>query len=125
MASSEREFLTYIFQRFYPSFVLAFLGLRHPVSDRDKLPVDIFHTRCDSAGDRFLDLPLYETGGKRSESLVQEVVFRVTDRELERVNFDMDVLHLEDRALVLVGGHEVDGSLSPNKTLIRVTYDTH
>ena len=40
------------------------------------------------------------------KGLVQEVVFRVANWELERVDFDVDGLHLEDGALVLVGGHK-------------------
>lgn len=64
-------------------FTLLGLGLSHTVTDANELSVDIFETSSNAVLDRLLDLLLDKTRSERFKSLVQEVVLRVPDRELE------------------------------------------
>jgi hypothetical protein len=53
-------------------------------------------------------LLLDQTGGERLECLVEEVVLRVADRELQRVDLDGDILNVVNRRLVLASRLDVD-----------------
>jgi hypothetical protein len=77
------------------ALALVDLGLGHPVANADELAVNILHASLNGVSDRFLDLLLDETGREGLQRLVQEIVLRVPDRELERVDLDDDVLHFE------------------------------
>lgn len=74
-------------------------GFVHTVAHADELSVDVFHAGGDSVFDGLLDLTLDETGSKRFKSLVEGVVLRVADGELEGVQLHVDILHLEDGAV--------------------------
>jgi len=74
----------------------------------DKLSVNILEPSPDRVLDSFRDLLLDETSGERSERLVEQVVLRVANGELKRVDFDGDVLDVEDGGLVFAGGCEMD-----------------
>lgn len=83
----------------------------HTITDRDRLSIEVLQTDGDIVLHGHLDLLLDEAGGERADKLVENIVLRVTDGELESVNLDIDVLDLEDGGLVFVGGDEVYGSL--------------
>ena len=89
-------------------FALLGLGLSHTVTNADKLSVGIFETSSDAVLDRLLDLLLDETCSERFESLVQEIVLRAPDRELERSDLGANRFNLEHRCMVLGRGHELD-----------------
>ena len=61
--------------------------------------------------DRLLDLAFHKPCGERLQRLIPKVVLRVPDAEFQGINFDMHVVHLEDRRLVLASGHEGHGGL--------------
>ena len=54
-------------------------------------------------------LALDEAGRERLERLVEEVVLRISDRKLERVQLHVHVLDLEHAGLVLLRAREVHG----------------
>lgn len=90
--------------------LFAFLGLSlgHTVTNANKLPVNILETRSDAVLDGLLYLLLDETSGKWLQSLVQEIVLRISDRELERGDLGVHGLDLEHRGVVLRRGHDLD-----------------
>ena len=96
-----------LLQRLRPASILALVRLAHAVAHANKLTIDIFHTSSDRVRDSLLNLPLYEARRERAQSFVKRVMLRVADRELERVNLDMDVLYFENRRAILVGRDEV------------------
>lgn len=98
-------------QDFGARFALGGLRGIHAVSDADKLSVDVLHTCGNGILDCLLNLLLDEAGDERLERLVEEVVLRVSNGELESVNFDVDVLDFEDRRFVLASGDEMDRGL--------------
>lgn len=84
------------------------LGLVHTIANEDELSVNVLQASPDRVLDSFRDLLLDEARGEWAEGLVKEVVLRVADGELEGVDFDGDVLDVEDGGLVFAGGGEVD-----------------
>jgi hypothetical protein len=92
--------------------VLAFggLGLSHTITDADKLSIDVLETSPQRVLDGLLDLPLNETSGERFEGLVEEIMLRVADGELERVNLDVNVVNSEDGRAILLRRHQMDCS---------------
>jgi len=106
-----KEKKTYILQHLSSGYTLSGLGLVHAIANSDELSVDVLETGPQCLFDRLLDLLLDETSSERTEGLVQEVVLRVADGELERINLDVDVVHLEDRRFVLGRCDEMNGGL--------------
>ena len=96
-----KEKKTYILQHLSSGYTLSGLGLVHAIANSDELSVDVLETGPQRLFDRLLDLLLDETSSERTEGLVQEVVLRIADGELERVNLDVDIVHFEDRGFVL------------------------
>ncbi len=90
---------------------LASLHLLRALTHTNELSVNVLKASPDRVAQRLLDLLLHEPVQKRAERLVQNVVLRVADRPLERVDVHVDVLDLEDGGSVLAGGGEVDGAL--------------
>jgi len=58
----------------------------------------------------FLDLFLDESGGERFEGFVYQVMLRIADGGLERVNFDSDAFDLEHGHSSFAGRNEMDGN---------------
>ena len=102
----------YLLQRLHPRRVVACLRLAHALADADELSIKVFEASRDGALQSLLNLLLDETGRERLERLVQHVVLRVADRELEGVDLHVHVLDLEHRRLILVRRREVNGGLS-------------
>ena len=84
------------------------LGLSHAVTNANKLSINIFEPSSDAILDRLLDLSLDETRGERFQSLVQEIMLRVPDGELERSDLGVDGFNLEYRRRVLRRRHKLD-----------------
>jgi hypothetical protein len=97
-------------QHFTATLAIGSLRVRHAIPNADKLSVDVLHTGNNQTLDRFLDLLLHESS-EQFEVFVEKVMFRVADREFESVDFDDDVLDLEDRGLILVRRDEMYGGL--------------
>ena len=98
---------THVLQNLRARLVFGSLGLVHPVANTNELPVDIFETRGDRVCDGLLELFLHETSREWAQGLVQDVVLRVANRELEGSNLDIDVLHLENARAVFVCGDDM------------------
>lgn len=104
---------THVLQHFASTLAFGDLSARHAVPDSHKLSVDVLHAGGDRTAHSLLDLFLDEASSERPESLVQKVVLRVSDGEFESIDFHDNALDFEHGSFVLVGGHEVDGSLQP------------
>ena len=72
------------------------------------MSIHVFETGPYAVFDSLLDLLLDETGGKRLESLVQEIVLRIPDRELERSDLGVNGFNLEYRRVVYGRRDEFD-----------------
>ena len=103
--------------------VLARLCLVHSVPNPHELPVNVLQRCAHGIRDRSLQLLLDQPRGEWPERLVQQIVFRVTDSELERVDLDLHVLDPEHARLVFPGGRDVgsDRQAVPTKQNIRET----
>jgi hypothetical protein len=104
---------THVLQHLASTLAFGDFSARHTVPDPYKLSVDVLHAGGDSTTNGLLDLFLDEASSERPESLVQKVVLRVSDGESESIDFHDNALDFEHGSFVLVGGHEVDGSLQP------------
>jgi len=49
-----------------------------------------------------LDLSLNKASCEWSEGLVQEIMLRISNSKFERVDFDMNVLHSENRGAIML-----------------------
>lgn len=101
--------MTYVSEDLSARRLVAILRLRHTITNTDELSINVFETGADSVLNSLLDLLLDETSGEGADGLVKKLVLRVTDRELEGINLDIDILDVEDGGLVLLSGGEVDG----------------
>lgn len=93
---------TYILEDLPAARAVGRFGTFHAIANGHELTIDVFHSGSNGIPDNLLNLPLDEASSERLESLVQEVMFRVTDRELQTVDFDDNFLDLEDGRLILV-----------------------
>jgi hypothetical protein len=62
-----------------------------------------FESSTDTILNSLGNLTLDEASGKRAESLVEDIVARVADRELESINLDMYILDTEQALLRRLG----------------------
>lgn len=74
------------------------LRFLHTVSNSHKLLIDELQWLSDIVTESTLDLSLHDPGCKRTEQLVQRIVFAVANTEFEWVDADMYILHFEDRS---------------------------
>lgn len=103
--------LEHVLESLRSSRLVAGLRLVHTITYADKLSINILETSRDCVAESLLDLLLDETGCERAKCIVQGVVLAVANAELERVDFNIDVLDLEDGRLVLLRRGKVDGDL--------------
>jgi hypothetical protein len=103
----ERE-ETYVLQDLGARSIVVGLSLGHTIANLDELSIDVFEASPDRVLDGLWDLLLDEPSGERAEGLVEQVVLRVADGELERVDLDGDVLDVEDGGLVFAGRGKVN-----------------
>jgi len=96
---------TYAFQHPLLAFGLNALPHTH------KLPVDVLQASDKRVPNGLLYLFLDETSGERPQGLVQEMVVRVADGELEGVNFDLHVGNFEYGGGVFARQDELDSGL--------------
>lgn len=99
-----------ILESLRPTDIAACLRLFHPVSDCNQLAVQVLESRMDAICNRFLNLSLDEAGGQRHQGLVQQIMLRVANAELEGVDLDLHALNLEDRALIFISRYQMDRS---------------
>jgi len=90
-------------------FALLGPGLSHSVANSDQLSINIFQASSDTILDRLPYLLLNETRGEWLQSLVQEIVLRIPDRELERSYLGVNGFDLEHRRVVLGRRYECNG----------------
>lgn len=79
------------------------LGLVHSVSDLGDLVVDVLESGSEGTVDTGLDGLSDGRGGDGLDELVQQVVVRVSNGELQGVNVDVDVLDREGAVTLVVG----------------------
>lgn len=91
--------------------VVRVLCLTHAVPHGHERAVHVLEEGPNPVADRLFDLPLDQTGGEGPERLVQEVVLRLPDSKLERVDFYVDAVDLEDRGWIVRRGDEFNGGL--------------
>ena len=96
-----RSFKTYVFENLCSALTFGRLGSLHAVPNRDQLSIDIFETGPEGISNDSLDLALHKNSRKRPKGFVQEIVFRISDREFKRFHLDLDVMNFEDGRLVL------------------------
>lgn len=103
---------SYIFQNINLPFILTPLRTVHPLSNANKLSINVLQPSRQRVLQRLLDLPLHEARREGLEGLVQKVMLRVPNGELERVDFDVDRLDFEHGGPVMLGwGYQDDGRL--------------
>ncbi len=85
------------------ALVIRILSAAHPVPHGHKGAIYVLEKSPDPIADCFFDLPFDQAGGEGSERLVQEVVLRFPDSELECVHFHVDALDLEHGRWVVCG----------------------
>ena len=103
---------SYILQDINLPFSLTPLRTVHPLPNTHKLSINILQTSRQRVLQCLLDLPLHKARREGFEGLVQEVMLRVPNGELERVDFDVDRLDSEHGGPVMLGwGYQDDGRL--------------
>ena len=98
---------THLLQNLRPRLVLRRLRFGHPVAHANELSVNVLKTSRNGIGDGLLQLLLDETSGERTQRLVQQIVLRVTDGELQRSDLHVNILDLEHAGPILVRRHNV------------------
>lgn len=86
---------THILQRLCPALALGSFRGFHLVANTNELPVRVLKTSPDRICNGLLNLLLHQARCERLQRFVQKVVLGVPDAELEGVDFDVDVFHLE------------------------------
>ena len=103
---------SYIFQNTNLPFILAPFRTVHPLPNTDKLSINILQPSRQRVFQCLLDLPLHEARREGFEGLVQKVMLRVPNGELECVDFYVDRLDSEHGGPVMLGwGYQDDGRL--------------
>ena len=84
------------------------LGVLHSVSDFSQLFIETLERGSEGGVDGSLDGVLDDTGGSGLDKLVENVVVRVLDRELQGVNVHVNVLDTEHAVSSVLNGLEID-----------------
>lgn len=98
----------HVLQRLCSRSFVRLLGILHSVSDFSELFIQTLEGSSQSGVDSSLDGVLDDTGGSGLDELVEKVVVRVSDRELQGVNVDINVLDTEHAVSSVLNSLQVD-----------------
>jgi len=97
-----------VLQSLSPGGLIAPLGLVQTVADLDQLVIQVADGLADGTVDGGLDSTLDDTGGSGLDELVEQVVVRVGDRELQSTNVGLDGLGPDNRVTLVVDSLQSD-----------------
>lgn len=96
----DKSFKAYVFEDLGSGLTFGRLGSLHAVADRDQLSIDIFETGPQGISNDTLYLTLHKDRREWPKSFIQEIVFRIPDREFKGFHLDMYLVNFEDGRLV-------------------------